>query len=291
MDIQKELEKHKIKPDPLKDQFFLTDEGVIKKIVDFADLNENDVVLEVGAGTGNLTAEIAKKAGRVITFEIDKRFKPFLDRLPKNVEVHYEKAWNYVQLHGKFRKKKEYNKVVANLPYSFIEPFLHNLTFLEYDKVILLIPAKFLKKIDGYDVFGSFFKTRILLEVPKEKFYPVPRSNSAVIDLIKLPDPVETKNPGLFLRQYMYQHEDQLVKNSLMEGIIKYARLVHSKKVTKNEARKIIIKSGISSILLEKHPSSPKIYEEVSDKFSDARVRRTKSYEKRNRENKKETTT
>jgi 16S rRNA (adenine1518-N6/adenine1519-N6)-dimethyltransferase len=267
MDIQKELEKQKIKPDPLKDQFFLTDEEIIRKIVGFADLNKNDVVLEVGAGTGNLTKEIAKYAGRVIAFEIDKRFKPFLDKLPKNVDMRYENAWDYVQLHGKFRKKKEYNKVVANLPYSFVEPFLHNLTFLEYKKVILLVPVKFLKKIDGWDVFGSFFKTRILLEVPKEKFYPIPKTNSVVIDLIKLPDPIETKNLGLFLRQYLYQHEQQLVKNSLMEGIIKYARLVNSKEITKNEARKIIAESEIVKNLLEKHPSSPEIYELVGEKF------------------------
>lgn len=267
MDIQKELEKFSIRPDLLKDQFFLTDDEIIKKIAGFADLNKNDVVLEVGAGVGNLTHALAQKAGRVIAFEIDKRFKPFLSRLPKNVEVHHENAWNYVQLHGKFKKKKEYNKVVSNLPYSFVEQFLHNLTFLEYDKVILLVPAKFLKKIDGHDVFGSFFKTKVLLDVPKNKFYPVPRTNSVVIDLIKLPDPVETKNPRLFLRQYMYQHEDQLVKNSLMEGIIKYAKLVHGKNVTKNEARKIVAESGIKKELLVRHPSSPEIYDLVSEKL------------------------
>lgn len=268
MNIQGKLEKANIKPDPLKDQFFLADEGIIKRIVDFANLTKDDVVLEVGAGTGNLTREIAKRAGRVIAFEVDYRFKPFLSRLPKNVEVRYENAWNYVRLHGKFRKKKEYNKVVSNLPYSFVEPFLHNLTFLEYDKVILLVPIKFLKKIDGQDVFGSFFKTKILLNVPKTKFFPAPRTNSVVIDLVKLPDPIENKNPGLFLRQYMYQHEGQLVKNSLMEGIIKYARLVHSKKVTKNEARKIIAGSGIPRELIERRPNSPEIYALAGELFN-----------------------
>ncbi|MFZ5932531.1 MAG: rRNA adenine N-6-methyltransferase family protein [Patescibacteria group bacterium] len=267
MNIRAALEKLKIRPDPLKDQFFLTDEAIIKKIADFADLNKNDVVLEVGAGTGNLTAEIAKRAGKVITFEIDKRFKSFLSKLPRNVELHYENAWNYVQCHGKHRQKKEYNKVVSNLPYSFIEPFLHNLTFLDYNKVILLVPHRFLKKTEKWGIFGSFFKLEVLLEVPKEKFYPTPKTNSIVIDLIKLPNPVKTKNPSLFLRQYMYQHEGQLVKNSLMEGIIKYAKLVHSKKVTKNEARKIIVESRVSKERLENHPDTPEIYQEVEKQF------------------------
>ena len=259
MDVQKELEKFNIKPDPLKDQFFLEDEEFLKQIVEFADLNKSDVVLDAGAGTGRFSLRMAMKVKHV--------FIPFLSKLPENVEVHYEDAWEYVQLHGKFRKKKEYNKVVANLPYSFIEPFLHNLTFLEYDKVILLIPVKLLNKIDNHGIFGSFFKTKVLIEVPKEKFYPIPRTNSVVIDLVKLPDPLKTKNLGLFMRQYIYQHEGQLVKNSLMEGLIKYTKLVYSKKLTKNEARKIIVQSGISEKLLKIPPNNSDIYDLVADKF------------------------
>ena len=256
----------------LIDQFFLTDPKIIKKIVDCAQLTKNDVVLEVGSGTGNLTREIAKKAGKVIAFEIDERFRSLLSDLPKNVELHFEDAWNYVQLHGKYYHKKDYNKVVANLPYSFVEPFLHNLTFLEYDKVILMVPVKFAYKIEQNPVFGSFFKPKVLLEVPKEKFEPVPRTNSVVIDLVKLPKPLETKNLGLFLRQYTYQHEGQLVKNSLIEGIVKFARSVSKKNLTKNEARKIVADVGINFELLNNTPGTPEIYEQVGSKFSASMV-------------------
>ena len=256
-------------PDTAKDQYFLVDEEIIDKIVSLADLNKNDVVLEVGAGTGNLTREIAKKAGRVITFEIDERHRPFLEKLSGNVDVHYESAWDYVQLHGKFRKKKEYNKVVANPPYSFVEPFLHNLTFLDYDKVILMIPIKLLAKINTNEVFGSFFRAELLLTVPKEKFLPVPRTNSVVINLIKLPDPLESKNLGLFLRQYLYQHEQQLVKNSLIEGLIKYASMACSITLTKNQARKIVKGANIPNELLDRNPDKPDVYFEVEKKLGD----------------------
>lgn len=266
--IQEDLKKYKLIPNPLKDQFFLTDERVIKKIVDSADLTKADVVLEIGAGTGNLTGELAKKTGKVIAFEIDPRFKSFLSKLPKNVDLHFESAWDFVQMHGKARKKKEYNKVVSNLPYSFIEPFLHNLTFIDYDKVIILIPAKTAKMIAQNGVFGSFFDPKVLLKVPKEKFYPTPKTDSVLIDLIKLPDPIETKNPGRFLRQYMYQHEDQLVRNSLMEGLIKYERLINEKPMTKNEARKIIADKDIDDRLLEQHPNNSEVYKLVEQKFN-----------------------
>lgn len=278
MNIQDQLEKANIIPDPLKDQFFLTDENIIKKTIEFADLKKGDIVLEVGAGVGNLTNELAKKVKKVFAFEIDERFKPFLSNLPANVEVHYENAWQFVQMHGKFRKKKIYNKVVSNLPYSFIEPFLHNLTFLDYDRVILLVPSRFMKKTEKWGVVGSFFNPTVLLEVPKESFYPIPKTNSVLIDLVKLPDPLEHKNLGRFLRQCMYQHEDQLVKNSLMEGLIKYQKLIYSKPLTKNEARAIILKMDIDQRLLNIHPNNSEIYEVVEEGFNQILSEDEKNY-------------
>lgn len=268
MDIKQQLEKAIIIPNPLKDQFFLTDEEIIRRMVDFAEPKRNDVVLEIGAGTGILTGELAKKVKKVIAFEIDERFKPFLSNLPRNVDVHFENAWDFVQMHGKWRKKREYNKVVSNLPYSFIEPFLHNLTFLDYDKVIILVPNRFMKKTEKWGVFGSFFKPKVLMKVSKEKFYPIPKTDSVLVDLVKLPDPIGTKNLGRYLRQCMYQHEDKLVKNSLMEGLINFFWLTESKKLTKNEARKIITEKDIPQSLLEQHPNNAEIYELVEEKFN-----------------------
>ena len=65
----------------------------------------------------------------------------------------------------------------------------------------------------------------------------------------------------------MYQHEGQLVKNSLVEGIIKYMKIVHGKNVTKNEARRIIVGSGIRKALLKQPPLGSEIYEEVGSKL------------------------
>ncbi len=269
MDIRMVLEKHNFVPDKLKDQFLLTDETVAQKMAAYAQLKETDVVLEVGAGTGILTRELAKKAERVIVFEIDTRFKPFLDNLSENVEVRYEDAWDYVQLHGKWWKKKEYNKVVANLPYSFVEKFLHNLTFWEYEKAILMIPLKMTATIQKNPVFSSFFTLEVKEIVSKEKYYPIPRTNSAIIDLIHLPNMIETKNLGFFLRQYMYQHEDQLVKNSLREGIILFTQKARGMFMSKKQATTFVEESGITPILCERTPGE-EIYEEVSNKFNAA---------------------
>ncbi|KKR62557.1 MAG: hypothetical protein UU02_C0044G0011 [Candidatus Woesebacteria bacterium GW2011_GWA1_40_43] len=66
----------------------------------------------------------------------------------------------------------------------------------------------------------------------------------------------------------MYQHEDQLVKNSLMEGLIKYQKFIYSKTLTKNEARRIITEKEIDKDLLDQHPNNSKIYELVEERFN-----------------------
>ena len=105
------------------------------------------------------------------------------------------------------------------------------------------------------------------MKVPKDKFFPVPKTNSIVIDLIRLPDPVKTKNLPLFLRQFIYQKEDWKVKNSLREGLIEYARLVYKKQLTKRRAKKIIEESKISKDYLERPPDSLDIYLEIGKTF------------------------
>src|SRR3990172_5470531 len=268
MDVKSELQKAGIGPDPLKDQFFLVDENIISKIAELADLTGNDVVLEIGAGVGNLTKELAKKAGRVLAFEIDERFKPFLDTLTQKVEVHIEDAHEYASQGGKFRKKKVYNKIVCNIPYSIGEWLFHNLPFVEYDRAILLVSKKFAESSKTNPVFSSFYKVEEKLEVPKEKFYPVPRTDSVVIDLVRLPNPIVTKDLASFLRQFIYQKEKWKAKNSIREGLITYARRVFERKLTKNQSRKIIAQSDISKDLLERPPDNAEIYQKVSEKIS-----------------------
>lgn len=255
----------KVAPDVSKDQFFLTDQSVLARIASFADLSDKDVVLEIGAGPGNLTRLLAQQAGKVIALEIDERFRADLENLPENVEVVFADAHKYVSQGGKFWKTKPYNKIVANIPYNLAEWLLHNIAFVYLDKVILLVPVKFAHKIEDMAVFGSFFQVKVLCDVDRHKFTPVPRTNSAVIELVRLPDAVKTKNVGLFLRQYIYQKEDWKVKNSLREGLITYYRKVLDKKLSKNDARKLIEANALPQNLLELPPDNKEVYRLVGE--------------------------
>src|SRR5690554_4003618 len=73
------IKKHNIHLTKSLGQNFLTDFNVVKKIVDAADITEDDVVIEVGPGIGTMTLELAKRAKKVIAVEIDKRLIPALE--------------------------------------------------------------------------------------------------------------------------------------------------------------------------------------------------------------------
>ena len=68
--IKELLLQNETRPSKRLGQNFLIDKNVLKKIIDAADLNKNDVVLEVGPGIGVLTQELAKNAEKIISMQL-----------------------------------------------------------------------------------------------------------------------------------------------------------------------------------------------------------------------------
>ena len=108
-------------------QNFLVDERVLDKIVSAADINEKDLVIEVGPGIGTLTQAMAKKAGKVISVEIDKTLVPILGELLEdynNIEIINEDILK-VDINEIIEKHKGMNvKMAANLPYNITTPII-----------------------------------------------------------------------------------------------------------------------------------------------------------------------
>lgn len=178
-------------------QNFLSDESLLDDIVVNAGVTSDDVVLEIGAGKGALTNALTKRAKKVISFEIDLELKDFLlNRFAgQNVQFVFDDVMNWTdekinELAG------EKFKLVANLPYYVTSPiitrFLQNrnltsLTVMVQEEVADRIIAK--PKTKDYGVltvicqlYGTPSK---ILRVGREKFYPVPNVDSAVVRIDK----------------------------------------------------------------------------------------------------------
>lgn len=271
-----DLVKQFVKRNPIliaKDQFFLIDQLVIEKLVKTANLNKKDIVLEIGPGLGFLTKALAKKAKQVIAIEIDERFRPCLDQLPRNVEVIYGNAYQLLNNRQFLKQIRRPTKVVSNIPYSQAQNMLHNYTNGRWysGDLIWLAPLSLVNKVNKEPILSAYFRAQLIEKIPKSAFYPEPNTSSAIIYFQRIPDPGKTGDFEIYLRRWLYDHEDWKLKNALREGLIKAIFDLKNKKITKNQARKLIKDLQIPKQELEKLANNirPEYYFEIPAKLQE----------------------
>ncbi|MCQ1535329.1 16S ribosomal RNA methyltransferase A [Methanosarcina sp. KYL-1] len=186
------------------DQHFLVETSYLDRIVAAADLNPEETVLEIGAGIGNLTERLARKAKKVIAIELDPALVHVLhDRFDavENIEII---AGDALKLDF-----PEFDKVVSNLPYSISSEITFKLLRHRFSLGILMYQYEFAKRmvsppdckdysrltVDTY----YFADASILMKVPKGAFQPAPEVDSAVIKLVPRPAPFEVKDEAFFM--------------------------------------------------------------------------------------------
>ncbi len=215
------------------DQHIMINEKILKKMVSSAKIKKDDTVLEIGAGTGNLTKELVKTKGKIIAVEISKKFEKDL----KNIKAEIVFG-NILKMIDKIR----FDKVISNLPYSICEALIQKLIFCDFKLAVLTVPRSFAYRLLGKSRLGllaqEFFDAEILFEVEKNAFRPEPKTNSVVILLKK------RKRKSLFSRVVLQQK--MKVKNAVMRC------LFEEKKMTKNQARKHLKTLKLNNKLLEK---------------------------------------
>jgi len=182
-----------MKPKKSLGQNFLRDEIILEKIIAAADLQPDDLVIEIGPGEGVLTEELAKRVKKVIAIEIDEVLSNLLrNKLlnTKNVEIINADVLkiNLPELLGSEASKY---KIVANLPYYITSPIIR--LFLEAEnpstEMILMVQKEVAERIVAKPGKMSILAVSIqyyahpelLFYVDKRSFFPVPEVDSAVI--------------------------------------------------------------------------------------------------------------
>ena len=180
-------------------QNFLADPNVVSKIIQAAGITPDDTVLEIGPGTGVMTRELARAAGRVIAIELDERLAKMLqEELDEmdNLQVVMADALKY-----DFTSLPVAVKVVANLPYYISTPIITRLIEAR-DKIslmVLMLQKEVARRITappGGKDYGYlsvmvqlWTEARMLFTVPAGAFNPVPKVDSAVVTLRTLDHP------------------------------------------------------------------------------------------------------
>jgi 16S rRNA (adenine1518-N6/adenine1519-N6)-dimethyltransferase len=210
-------------------QSFLTDVSVTRQIAAAASLGPDDEVLEVGPGLGILTEQLARRARRVVAFELDRDLAAALPRLvPANVEIVQGDA---LKLDPANHFQGPY-KLVANLPYQITSPFLGRYLSLHPGPTVLvvMIQREVAERIVARPGELSYLAVavqsaatpRIVRLVPPGAFYPRPKVESAVIKLEPLAEslvpPSERPTFLALVRAGFGQPRKQLL-NSLHQGL------------------------------------------------------------------------
>lgn len=197
-------------------QNFLTAAWVPEEIADSALLDESTGVLEVGPGIGCLTRELSRRAGKVLSVELDQALKPILAETLADCE-------NVALLYGDVLRQdlsalaEEYfpgmrRAVCANLPYTVTSPLLT--AFIEaecFDTITVMIQREVARRIcaapgsGDYGAFGIFvqwhMETELLFDVPPSCFIPQPKVTSSVIRLRRRSEhPAEVRDEALLFR-------------------------------------------------------------------------------------------
>ena len=182
-------------------QNFLIDSNILNRIVDGAGVDKTVGVIEIGPGIGSLTEALAKKAKKVISFEIDGRLLPILAETLadyNNVEIINNdilKVYLDIIISEKIIVCDKI-MVVANLPYYITTPILTHLieNTEKIDGYVVMMQREVANRLNAKVGTKDYNSLTILLNyytdveylftVPKKVFVPAPNVESAVVKIM-----------------------------------------------------------------------------------------------------------
>jgi len=204
-------------------QNFVVNTDLLRRMISYASITKDNVVLEVGAGLGFLTQHLSSVCKRVIAVEVDsKLIKILREQLYglQNVDLIQGDILNL--------SVPSFNKVVSTPPYSISSPLLFWLLERKFDCAVLTFQKEFAERLAasvGSKEYGRLTVTtyyrgevELLDHVPRNMFYPPPDVDSIVVRLRprKPPFQVEDEETFLELVQTLFTQRNKKVRNAIL---------------------------------------------------------------------------
>jgi 16S rRNA (adenine1518-N6/adenine1519-N6)-dimethyltransferase len=230
-----------IKPKKRLGQNFLTDKNVQRKIMEGCAFTAQDAVLEIGPGTGIMTALLVSKVKKVYAVELDQALFSMLEASFKDnpaIELIHQDILK-CNIGSLVEDETNKIKVFGNIPYYITSPIIaHLLGYKDrIDSVFLTVQKEFAKRIiakPGSKDYGSFScfvqyytDAQLLFVIPKGCFRPPPKVDSAFIRLKILSSPaVAVENERLFFKviRAAFNQRRKTLRNSL-SGVVPQSKL------------------------------------------------------------------
>ena len=168
-------------------QHYLVDEGVVRRVLELADIRPTEKVLEIGTGRGALTGELAGRGASLVGYEVDQ----------ENVEATKEAVRGTeadIRLGNAFEERPDFDVLVSSLPYSESGTFVEWLSGIRFGRAVVVLQDDFVRKLlappgdRDYRGVSSLaqiaFDVKVEGRVPRASFSPPPRVNSVIASFV-----------------------------------------------------------------------------------------------------------
>lgn len=213
-------------------QNFLKDKNIVDKIVNSIEYKENNLVIEIGPGSGALTKELLKKVDNAILYEIDTRLEKILT---KELSSYNNYKLIFIDfLEADIKKdlaKYSYDNlyIVANLPYYVTTPIINKIVSekIPAKEIVIMVQKEVgdrLSAVPGNREYGGltvtlnyYFNIEKIINVSKNSFIPKPKVDSAVIKLTRKESIEPLKDIAIFdkLVKDSFKFKRKTIKNNL----------------------------------------------------------------------------
>lgn len=170
-------------------QHFLLNQRIMYEIVDYANIKNNDTILEVGAGTGNLTSVIKDKAGEVMAVEKDSLLVELLKNKFQSVKNIHIIEGDILDIELPY-----FNKVVSTPPYNISSKLIFLLLNTDYEVIVLALQKDFAERLVAKPGTKDYGRLTVMVEckanvellgsISKNDFHPKPKVDSAIVRII-----------------------------------------------------------------------------------------------------------
>jgi len=232
LDIFPLIQKYHVQPKKSLGQNFLVDPNGLNKVLQAAQLNPEDTVLEIGAGLGSLTYLLAQQAKYVVAVELDKRLIPPLTEVLAGFDNITIKQGDMLELSPDALLGAAHYVVVANIPYYITSALIRHLLEADHKptRMVLTVQQEVAERILARDgkmsllalsvqVYG---KPELKARIPAGCFYPPPEVDSAVLSIELYEEPLfPSESLDLFfkLAHAGFAQKRKTLRNTLATGM------------------------------------------------------------------------
>jgi len=209
-----------------KDQYFMVNKAWVEKVVELAELKPSDIILEIGAGLGNLTQAMVSRVSLLYAFERDPRLAELLQRKfgrEEKIKVLPYDALKYPW--------PSVTKIVANLPYSISRDFVIKFFSSSIPYAFVVVQREFAKKLvakvntSNYRFVSAYTQSlgevEFLLDIPSDAFEPKAPVASTLIKIkhkYHSNNHVDKEKYRIFLLK-LFSHRQKKIRNILPKGL------------------------------------------------------------------------